>query len=409
VVTPSTKIDFDHHSLNYREHGPDILRNLRHECPVSYSENHGGMWVVLDYQHVAQVIKDPGTFSSTLIPGTKFQGVTIPRDPTHPRAIPIELDPPEYTPYRRLLNPWFSPAAVERLAPTIRRVTDAILDEVIESGEIDLVRQLADPVPGIMTMHLLGLSLEEWDTWARPDGQTIGDAEVSHTGTATRMLEAIVDRRSVPKENDLLTFMTEMEIDGKKLSDEGVLEIAMLVLAGGVDTTTSLIAHALLYLHRDREARQRLIQQPELRRPACEEFLRHIAPVQTQARTVTRDTDLGGCPLQAGDRVLVSWAGANRDEEVFERPDDVILDRHPNRHLAFGMGIHRCIGSNFARAEFLAMLDAVLTRMPDYEVVEDQVQPYSSIGMINGLLTMPATFTPGPRIGEPLFKRGSAT
>jgi cytochrome P450 len=127
--------------------------------------------------------------------------------------------------------------------------------------------------------------------------------------------------------------------------------------------------------------------------------LRWISPIQTQARTVTTDTELGGCPLHAGDRVLVSWAGANRDEAVFDRPDEVVLDRFPNRHVSFGLGIHRCIGSNLARSQFLAVLDAVLDRIPDYEVDTNRVQRYTTIGMINGIIQMPATFTPGERVG----------
>src|SRR5262249_11994701 len=158
---------------------------------------------------------------------------------------------------------------------------------------------------------------------------------------------------------------------------------------GGVDTTTSLMANALLYLHQDRDARQRLLQEPQLRALACEEFLRWVAPVQTQARTATKDVELGGCRIRSGDRILVSWASANRDERMFERPDEVILDRQPNRHLAFAVGIHRCIGSNLARSQFLAVLDAVLARLPDYEVVEDQVERYQTIGMINGIVRMP--------------------
>ena len=197
-----------------------------------------------------------------------------------------------------------------------------------------------------------------------------------------KLAEAIAERRTNPQE-DLITFLVDADLDGKRLSDGEVLEIVSLVLQGGVDTTTSLMANALLYLHQDRDARKRLIEQPELRRLACEEFLRFVTPIQTLARTVTTATELGGCQLQKGDRVLIAWAGANRDEKVFERPDDVILDRYPNRHLAFGVGIHRCIGSNLARAQFLAVLDAVLARLPDYDVIEEEVRRYPAIGMIH--------------------------
>jgi cytochrome P450 len=294
----------------------------------------------------------------------------------------------------------------------LRRVVDSVLDKVIESGHLDLVLDLANPVPAIMTMHLLGLPLSDWDIYARPahegvftppDSPERSRVDSEMTALHPRMLEAIAGRRREPREDDLLSHLAQVEIDGRSLPDEEILEIAMLVLLGGVDTTTSLMANALLYLHQDRDARQRLLQEPRLRPLACEEFLRWVAPVQTQARTATKDVQLGGCRIRSGDRILVSWASANRDERMFERPDEVILDRQPNRHLAFAVGIHRCIGSNLARSQFLAVLDAVLTRLPDYEVVEDQVERYQTIGMINGIVRMPSTFTPGPQLGNPII------
>jgi cytochrome P450 len=214
--------------------------------------------------------------------------------------------------------------------------------------------------------------------------------------------ETIAERRASPKD-DLISFLVRVEVEGKTLSDGEALEIVSLVLQGGVDTTTSLMANALLYLHQDRDARTRLIEEPELRKFACEEFLRVVTPVQTLARTVTRDTELGECQLPKGDRVLVAWASANRDERMFPQPDTIVLDRFPNRHLSFGVGIHRCIGSNLARAQFLAVLDAVLHRMPDYNVLEEEVRRYPSMGMVHGVISIPATFTPGQRTGQSIF------
>jgi cytochrome P450 len=321
------------------------------------------------------------------------------------------MDPPEFFAYRRMLNPWFAPAAVARLEPKLRQVVDAVIDNVIESGRIDLVLDLANPVPAIMTLHLLGLPLEDWELYAGaahaanstlPDTPERERAMVDLLAVMNKLAEAIAARRGSPRD-DLISFLVQVEVEGRTLSDGEALEIVSLVLQGGVDTTTSLMANALLYLHEDRDARQRLIDEPDLRKFACEEFLRVVTPVQTLARTVTRDTDLGGCQLLEGDRVLIAWAGANRDEKMFEQPDDIILDRLPNRHLSFGVGIHRCIGSNIARAQFLAVLDAVLLRMPDYNVLEREVRRYPSIGMVHGVKSIPATFTPGRRTGQSIF------
>jgi cytochrome P450 len=404
-------VELDHHAPEYARNGHAILRELRAECPVAYSESYGGMWVVSDYEHIVEVVKDDATYSSAYEADTPFDGITIPSGGPRIRNVPIEMDPPEFFAYRRMLNPWFSPAAVARLEPKLRQVVDAVIDKVIESGRIDLVLDLANPVPAIMTLHLLGLPLEDWELYAGaaheanstlPDTPERERALVDLYDVMNKLAEAIRERRASPRD-DLISFLVQVEVEGKTLSDDEALEIVSLVLQGGVDTTTSLMANALLYLHHDRDARKRLIEEPELRKFACEEFLRVVTPVQTLARTVTRDTELGDCQLRQGDRVLIAWASANRDERMFPQPDTILLDRAPNRHLSFGIGIHRCIGSNIARAQFLAVLDAVLLRMPDYNVIEEEVRRYHSIGMVHGVITIPATFTPGQRTGQSIF------
>ena len=400
-------VDFDHHTPEYTKNASAMLRRLRTDCPVAYSDSHGGMWVVSDYEHIVEVLKDDATYSSVYEAGTPFEGITIPPGGDRMRNVPIEMDPPEFFSYRRMLNPWFSPAAVARLEPKLRQVVDGLIDTVIESGRIDLVLDLANPVPAIMTMHLLGLPLEDWDLYARaahtsnstqPGTPERGHAMADMSDVMKGLADAIAESRAKPKDG-LISFLTQVEVEGRSLPDDEVLEIVSLVLLGGVDTTTSLMANALLCLHHDRDARKRLIEEPDLRRLACEEFLRFVTPIQTLARTATKDVELGNRHVRRGDRVLIAWAGANRDEKAFERPDELMLGRYPNRHLAFGVGIHRCIGSNIARAQFLAVLDAVLSRMPDYNILVDEVKGYPDIGMIKGVLTIPATFTPGERVG----------
>ena len=180
------------------------------------------------------------------------------------------------------------------------------------------------------------------------------------------------------------------------MTDEVLIEICTLILGGGVDTTTALISHAIDHLGHDLDARERIIADRDLVPLYCEELLRYHTPTQALARTATTDTMVGGQQVVEGDRVLICWAGANRDPDVFEQPDELIIDRFPNRHAAFGLGAHRCLGSNFARAEFATMLNAVLDRMPDYELV-DGAEHYESIGVVNGWHRLPARFTPGER------------
>jgi cytochrome P450 len=212
-----------------------------------------------------------------------------------------------------------------------------------------------------------------------------------------RTREQIRERRARPAD-DVLSFLCAQQIDGVPLSDEVVLSIAMLIVGGGMDTTTSLTGQTLVWLSRHKEARQRLIDEPGLLVPATEEFLRVFAPSQSMARTVTRPVELGGCALAEGDRVLLPWVAANFDEAVFVDPDEVVLDRQRNRHLSFGLGFHRCVGAHLAKAMFQEMMGQVLRRVPDYEVLYDRLLPYASHGNQTGWDVVPAVFTPGPRL-----------
>ncbi len=171
------------------------------------------------------------------------------------------------------------------------------------------------------------------------------------------------------------------------------------LIAGGLDTTTSLFLNAVVHLSQHPALRQQLIDHPELRPAATEEMLRFYTPVQGLARTVTRDCPFGDVEMQRGDRVLLSYGSANRDGRAFPDPDEFVVDRFPNRHFAFGIGIHRCIGSTFARMEFGVMLDEILERLPDFHVDQSRAQQYPIIGLVNGYISVPATFTPGPRRG----------
>jgi cytochrome P450 len=175
--------------------------------------------------------------------------------------------------------------------------------------------------------------------------------------------------------------------------------MAMNILGGGVDTTTALTSSVLLYLSRRPDQRQQLIDRPELLSLAREEFLRYFSPIHGIARTATRDVELDGWKIDEGDRILLAFASANRDPDAFESPEDVKLDRFPNKHIAFGAGTHRCLGSFLARMVYDTMLSEVLRRMPDYQVIEDGIRAYPSIAVVNGWMSLPANFTPGAKVG----------
>ncbi len=397
-------VDYDHHSKEYAAGAPALHAELRARCPVAWTEHHDGFWVVTAHGPAATAARDLARFSSDHDvegDGTGFLGITIPSPPGH-RFIPSEVDPPEFMDYRRMLQPWFSPGAVERWSKIVRGWAADRIDAHLRSGRIDLVADLANPIPAMFTLAFLGLPVEEWERWAEPLHASVYAAPATPEKTAAlagvadlrdAMRAAVEDRLQNPRD-DLATAIANGRIGDERITVDHAVEVMHLVVAGGVDTTTALIANSLFWLHEHPEARQQLIDEPELRASAREEFLRVFTPTQATARTAVFDTELDGVAIARGERVLLSWAAANRDPAVFEDPETVRLDRDPNRHLTFGAGQHRCLGSHFARVNFDVVLDEVLARIPDYVVDTAHAQRYKTIGIINGWVSMPATFTP---------------
>ena len=187
-------------------------------------------------------------------------------------------------------------------------------------------------------------------------------------------------------------------VDDRPVTDDEVFAMVDLLLSGGVGTTASLVSNTVVWLYQNPAVRQDLIDHPEKMDRAIEEFLRFFSPTQGLARTVTTDVEFEGCPMKKGDRVLLSWASANRDPELFESPDELDIERWPNRHTAFGIGIHRCAGSHLGRAMARELLSQIINRMGDYVVDLDALVPYPHQGTNNGWTSIPATFTPGPRV-----------
>ena len=216
-----------------------------------------------------------------------------------------------------------------------------------------------------------------------------------------KLAEELVKRRAEPAD-DLLSFLAGAEIDGRPLSEEEILKMCFLQLIGGVDTSTGLLSHTFAWLSDHPDESRRLLDEPAYLRTATEEFLRWVSPAPALARTVTKETELGGQRLCPGDRLLVSWASANQDEAVFDNPDEVKLDRWPNRHQGFGLGAHRCLGSNLGRVQFQEVLTTTLRRLPDLKADVGAAQRYPSLGQVNGYATLPATFTPVEPVGARL-------
>jgi cytochrome P450 len=398
-------VEYDHYSLAHAQHATEDERRLRHECPVAWSEQSGGFWVLSTYALVTQALRDHETFSSSKYfdeHGEPRNGVTIPPSQGF-RIVPTETDPPEWNGYRRILNPVFAPAAVEKLEPLILSVTTEVINGVIEQGEVDLVLDVINPITALITLHILGLPLADWPAFAGPIHEItyspVGTPEFERAvaGIAdilARFRTAITEHRAEARD-DLISFMIGSDIDGEPLGDDVLVDLCFQILAGGVDTTTGLLGSTFVYLDQHPDERQPLVADPARLRIATEEFLRVFSPLPSNARTVMTQVDLGGQRLCPGERVLALFASANRDGAVFEDPDEVKLDRFPNRHASFGVGIHRCLGSNLARAMFRTIVSQVLVHMPDYRIGVGAAERYQSIALVNGFVRIGARFTPG--------------
>jgi len=261
-------------------------------------------------------------------------------------------------------------------------------------------------VPSIVTVDGLGLDVDDWQRYASahhavlaavPGSEAYQRAvEVDLPYLEGRTREVIAARRAEPVD-DTISYLVQQQVDDRPVTDDEVYSIVDLLLAGGVGTTASLVSNTVVWLFEHQDVRAELIDDLSLLDKAVEEFVRYFSPTQALARTVSEDTDILGCPMHKGDRALLAWSSANRDPEQFENPDEVDIRRWPNRHTAFGLGVHRCAGSNLGRAMAKELLSQILTRMGDYKVDLDALEPYPHQGTNTGWQRIPATFTPGPR------------
>jgi cytochrome P450 len=406
-VSPDAVIEFDHHSDEFNLNELAINTNLRQQCPVAWNKNYGGFWFLSSYDAVSQTARDDDTFSHKYEPnaadGVDYQGeMGVPRPEGQPALGIGEVDGPYHLALRHALAPFLSPGAVQKMRPFMEQSAHWFLDQKIADGQMDLVLDYASPVPAILTMKLMGLPYDNWHLYANlfhsvmaipQDSPEYLEAIAEVPAMMQGVLEYAAARRAKP-EDDLTSFLIQFEFDGQRLTDEQLLNILWNLIAGGVDTTTSHTALTLLHLGTHPELRQQLVDHPELYRTATDEFLRYFSVNQTLSRTVTRDVELNGQHLRKNDRVVISWLSANHDEREFDRPDEVILDRTPNRHLAFGLGPHRCIGSHLARLMSEVMVKAVLDRIPYYQVDVQNVHQYLGNPSMTGLAKLPVTFTP---------------
>jgi len=390
---------------NYANGQPhDLFRWLRENDPVHWHDEPGGsgFWAVTRYDDVRAVSKDPATYSSwkggILLPDTTEEALAGPRN------MMLYMDEPEHTRYRNLVSRGFTPGAAQRLAGRIEDLAREIIDGVIERGECDLVSDIAGMLPSYVIAELMGIPREdgvrlyEWTELMHADTSAVG-AERQREAVQNMLsyaLEVAAHKRAHPGD-DLATVILQSEIDGDRLSDTEFMWFFLLLINAGGDTTRNLVAGGMQTLFNHPEERQRLMENlDELLPSAVEELLRYVSPVVHMRRTATRDTELGGKQIREGDKVVIFYGSANRDEAHFPDPDRFDITRTPNDHLAFGGGgPHYCLGAHIARVEIKAMLRQILTRLPDIEPAGPAV-PLPSI-FISGPQSLPVRFTPGRR------------
>jgi cytochrome P450 len=404
---------FDRHTADYRFHFEGITRELHEKCPVAWSDTYGGHWVASSSEAVFELARCPYISNDHDVNNERrgYQGITIPAKPIPIRAGILEMDPPEHRIYRGVLNPYLSPAAVKRWEPFIDEIVRASIDEKIEEGRLDFVDDLANVAPAVITLAMLGIPLAKWSMYSEPthallytpeDSPEMPKVRDQNMQMAMDLLANVAEIRQAPRPG-VINALIELRIDGEPAPDMEILGMLTLLIGGGFDTTTALTAHSLEWLGQNPDHRQRLIDERDtLLDPATEEFLRFYTPAPGDGRTFTEDVEINGTRFKEGERLYISWAMANRDPAVFAEPNKIILDRKGNRHFGFGLGIHRCIGSNLGRTVFKSMLNAVLDRIPDYRCDPEGTVHYETIGVIQGMRHLPATFTPGRALGPGL-------
>jgi cytochrome P450 len=360
--------DFDHTDPQWTEDPFPIWEQLRSKCPVVHTDRFLGVYLPTTYEAVKQIAYDTDSFSSRRIIVRNARPENIQPTP------PINIDPPHHKPAKQVLLPPFTPDAMKKLEPRVRAICNELIDEFISNDKIDAAAHYAKHIPVRAIAHMLGIPESDGHLFIKWIHEIL---ELGITNEETLMKAAqdmaayffpyVEERRRNPGDDLISDLIRARGPDGQPLSDPHVIGSVRLLLIAGIDTTWSAIGASLWHLAKTPADRKRLVAEPEIMPFAIEEFLRAYSPV-TMAREVMKETTVSGCPVKPGNMVLLSFPAANRDPAMFEDADKVIIDRKQNRHAAFGLGIHRCVGSNLARMEMTVALEEWLKRIPEFNL-----------------------------------------
>ena len=383
--------DFDHTDEAWAADPYPIWDDLRQRCPVAHSDRYGGVWLPTRHEDVAAIANDTEHFSSRSIIVSEHRPPVI----LAPEGIapPISSDPPFHSQARRMLLPIFSPQRIDDLEPSTRAYCEELVEGLRGREVVDAAAEYAQHIPVRVIANMLGLPESDADRFrgfvhdileavALPFEERI----VGFQALFQYLDGHIQDHIANPRD-DLISLLLDSEIDGEKLTPFHVVRTIALLLIAGIDTTWSAIGASIWHLAKTPEDRQRLVDEPDLLPTAMEELLRAYAPV-TMARLVKDDFEFNGCPMKADDWVLLPFPAANRDPEVFERAGEVVIDRQPNRHAAFGLGVHRCAGSHLARMELRVALEVWLAAFPTFHIDDPAAVRWSG-GQVRGPRVLP--------------------
>ena len=384
-----------------------MYRQLREEEPVRRSELLDG-WVLTRYDDVVAVLKDPRFSADRRKARNKLvEAAMAAQEEMGPIAnvqTMLSSDPPEHTRLRGLVNQAFTPKAVEAMRFHIQEIVDDLLNQVQSNGRMDLVEDLANPLPVIVIAEMLGVPPEERVTFKRWSDDLVANMGVPGTMNeelvkraiassremAEYFKERIEERRKEPRD-DLLSALVAAGERGEVLSEDEVLATCVLLLAAGNETTTNLIGNGTLALLRNPEQHQKLRDDPSLVKSAVEEFLRYDGPVQATARIATGEIEVGGQKMEEGQLAMCIIGAADRDPAQFSNPEELDITREDNKHIAFGFGIHFCIGAPLARLEGTTAFDALMRRMPDLRLETDE-PAWNGNFILRGLKSLPVSF-----------------
>jgi cytochrome P450 len=387
--------DFDHADPEYNKNAHAIWDQLRGECPVAHTERYGGTWLPITHEYVHEIAYDTEHFSSRGVVVATVKPVDNPDAPPAPigGAPPITSDPPFHQHARRLLLPAFSPKVIDGWEPEIRKLCRELIAEMGDVDHVDAAVQYAQHIPVNVIARMLGFPLEDSDLF-RSFVHNVLEAINLTPGArieAFQELDAYISKQvqdhiDNPRD-DLTDFLLKATIFDQPLSPQHVGGTIILLLIAGIDTTWSAIGSSLWHLATNPVDRRRLVDNPALMPTAIEEFLRAYAPV-TMARVVKEDYDFHGAAMKENDWVLLPFPAANRDPNEFPDADKVLIDREVNRHAAFGLGIHRCLGSNLARLELRVAVEEFVAAFPDFELATNEEVKWS-VGQIRGPRELP--------------------